>query len=205
MSDFDIQVVRLDGAGRRTVTRSSDWDVDAQWSPDGKSLAFTRLPPHPQGPTGAWIWIVGVDGTGLRRLVEGVDARWAPDGRRLVYAKANAGRPGDLFVVDADGSDSHLLLSTADSKSPAAWSRDGRRILFTRYGRTNSRDAAIFVVNADGTGVRRLGRGIAATWSPDGTKILYTAAEFSPLYVMNGDGSHRRVVASVAAADPSWR
>jgi Tol biopolymer transport system component len=60
-------------------------------------------------------------------------------------------------------------------------------------------------MNADGTGVRRLGRGIAGTWSPDGTKILYTTAEFSPLYVMNGDGSRKHVLARVSAADPSWR
>jgi Tol biopolymer transport system component len=205
MSDFDVQVVRLDGTARRTLTRSSAWDVDAQWSPDGKRLAFTRLPPHPSGPEGASVWIVGLDGTGLRRLVDGADARWSPDGGMLVYDAPSRGRPGDLFVMNADGTSAHLLLSTLNLKVAAGWSRDGERILFTSYSAANPRHTTIFVVNADGTGVRRLGRGIAATWSPDGTKILYTTAEFSPLYVMNGDGTRTHVLARVAAADPSWR
>lgn len=199
MSDFDVQVVRLDGTGRRTLTRSSAWDVDAHWSLDGKQLAFTRLPPHPSGPEGASVWIVGRDGTELRWLVDGADARWSPDGGRLVYDAPSRGHRGDLFVVNADGTGARLLLSTPNPKVAAGWSRDGKRILFTSYSATNARDASIFVMNADGTGVRRLGRGIAAT------KILYTTAEFSPLYVMNRDGSRKRVLARVAAADPSWR
>jgi len=107
--------------------------------------------------------------------------------------------------VNADGSGARLLLSTRSLKAAAGWSRDRKRILFTSYGATNPRDSTIFVVNADGTGVRRLGRGIAATWSPDGRKILYTTAEFSPLHVMKADGSGKHVIASVPAADPSWR
>lgn len=47
MSDFDIQVVRLDGTGLRALTSTPDWDTDAQWSPDGMSLSFTRSPPSP--------------------------------------------------------------------------------------------------------------------------------------------------------------
>jgi len=49
LSDFDLQLVRLDGSGLRTLTHTSDWDIDAQWSPDGRRLAFTRTPPHPNG------------------------------------------------------------------------------------------------------------------------------------------------------------
>jgi Tol biopolymer transport system component len=52
LSDFDIQLVRLDGSGLRTVTSSPEWDVDAQWSPDGRLLSFARLPPHPIDPRG---------------------------------------------------------------------------------------------------------------------------------------------------------
>jgi Tol biopolymer transport system component len=205
MSDFDVQVVRLDGTGRRTLTRSSDWDVDAQWSPDGRRLAFTRLPPHPNGPDGASVWLVGADGTGLRRLVDGADARWSPDGARLVYDAPSQRSRGDLFVVNADGSGARLLLSTPNLKQAAAWSRDGERILFTSYSALNPRDSTIYVLNVDGGRVRRLGRGIAATWSPDGRRILYTIAEFSRLFVMNADGSGKRVLAPVTGADPSWR
>src|SRR5438876_778600 len=47
LTDFDIQLVRLDGRGLRTLTHGPDWDVDAQWSPDGALLAFSRHAPSP--------------------------------------------------------------------------------------------------------------------------------------------------------------
>jgi Tol biopolymer transport system component len=162
MSDFDIQIVRLDGSGRRTLTRSSAWDVDAQWSPDGKLLSFSRQPPHPQDASGASVWIVQRDGSGLRRVVSGFGARWSPDGTRLVYET----RDGDLHVIGADGSGDRALLTGPALDWPAAWSRDGRKILFTRSPRTDVFD--VFVVNADGTGVKRLAHGVAGSWSPDG-------------------------------------
>ena len=55
-------------------------------------------------------------------------------------------------------------------------SRDGRRILFTRYRNGNS---DVYVVRADGKRLRRLARGpvedYAADFSPDGRMILFSS------------------------------
>jgi Tol biopolymer transport system component len=59
-------------------------------------------------------------------------------------------------------------------------------------------------MNADGTGVKKLGRGLAASWSPDGSKIVYASDFPGDLYVMDTDGRHRRRLI-VFGADPSWR
>jgi TolB protein len=198
-SDFDIQVVGLNGKGRRTVTDTADWDIDAQWSPDGTLLSFSRRPPYPVDDSPSTIWIVRSDGTQARPLVPGFDARWSPDGTKLVYDDE-----GDLFVVGADGSGSRRLLATPAVEQPAGWSPDGRKILFTRYSGPERRET-IYVMNADGTGARRLARGIAACWSPDGAKILYTIAFASGLYVMDANGSHKRRIPGVAGSEPSWR
>ena len=48
MTDFYIQIIRVDGTGRQTLTSTDDWDVDAEWSPDGTLLSFTRTVPHPR-------------------------------------------------------------------------------------------------------------------------------------------------------------
>jgi len=38
LSDFDIEVVRVDGTHQRTVVATKKWELDAQWSPDGRRL-----------------------------------------------------------------------------------------------------------------------------------------------------------------------
>jgi Tol biopolymer transport system component len=73
LTDFDIQVVHADGTGLKTLTASSEWDIDAQWSPGGL-ISFTRMPPGALWRQ-AWIWTIAPDGSGLRKLVKGQDAR----------------------------------------------------------------------------------------------------------------------------------
>jgi hypothetical protein len=102
LRDFDVQIVRLDGSGRRTLTTWTDVETDAQWSPDGQWLSFTRAPPNPVDCTGSSVWIIRRDGSAARRVVDGCGARWAPDGTRLVARRRSAGgRAGERGVARA--------------------------------------------------------------------------------------------------------
>ena len=65
--DAEIFVVRVDGTHKVDVSRNHAWDGDPAWSPDGRSIAFTRRTDHAQ------IFIMRADGTDQRRL-RGVDA-----------------------------------------------------------------------------------------------------------------------------------
>ena len=112
--------------------------------------------------------------------------------------------PGDLFVVDADGSNRRLLLASPELDQPADWSPDGRQILFTRFSSTSAR-SSVYVVNVDGTGLKRLASGIAGSYSPDGTRIVYTRSFPGRLLVMQADGSQNRAIPGVLGADPDWR
>lgn len=171
-------------------------------SPDGKLLSFTRSPPSPIDCTDLSIWIMRRDGSDARRVVAGCGARWSPDGTRLVYAAPTG---GGLFVVDVNGGTGRPLLSTPASEQPAGWSTDGRKILFTRSYDQTGRNGDVFVMNEDGTGVRRLAHGFAGCWSPNGSKILYTQSFASALFVMNADGSHKRRIVRSLASEPDWR
>ena len=205
-SDFDVQVARIDGTEWRALTSSSDRETGAQWSPDGRTLSYERWPADASEARDYSVWTVGRDGTDARRLAIGLSARWSPDGKRLVYTTASRQDPGDLFTINADGTDSRLLLSRPDIQQAAAWSRDGRKILFTSW---KGQRAGVYVMDADGSDVRRLGRGIAACWSPTGSRILYThesqLTPISALRVMNTDGSGKRVLPVPLGAEPDWR
>jgi Tol biopolymer transport system component len=202
LSDFDIQIVRLDGTGRRTLTHADEWDLDAQWSPDGELLSFSRMPPGADWLHSV-IWTVRRDGTDPHRIGPGIDARWSPDGKKFVFDAPTAGSPADLFVMDADGTNTRQLLASKALEAAAGWSADGRTILFTRFNDNSARNADVFVMNIDGTNVRKLAHGIAGSWSPDGSQIAYTAP--FRLRLMSADGTHKRKTRLVGVWDPNWR
>ena len=56
---------------------------------------------------------------------------------------------GDIWVVNADGTQERQLTTGGSNDSDPAWSADGLRVAF-------SRDRDIWVMNADGTGQRRV-------------------------------------------------
>jgi TolB protein len=209
MSDFDVQVVRTDGTGRRTLAGSRAYELDPAWSPDGSVLSYTRQ------TSGDWrrsaIWLVRLDGRGRRRLARGQFARWSPDGRRLVLDAPTAGSDGDLFVVDRGGRVRARLTDTPALEQPAGWSPDGRRVVFTRFDRDGPR-ADVFVVDAAGGNERRLTRGaaqnVAAAWSPDGRQILFTSDRdgHEQVYAMRADGTQQRNLSRSRSADSatSW-
>jgi len=148
---FDVYVMSADGsaASRRTTTRSSWFPV---WSPDGNRLAF-----HVERD----IHVLSSSEPALQRLttdpVNGMYPTWSPDGTRVAFMSWRNGRT-ELFVMNADGSDQRRLLSMeqGDAIDPR-WSPDGSRIAFVHMpAGMNGPERALAVVNADGTGVRRL-------------------------------------------------
>ncbi len=125
-------------------------------------------------------------------------------------------RDGDyaLFGADANGKGvRRLSKERGDTGSPAglffqtepAWSPDGTKIAFV-----SRRDGAfhVYVMNADGSGVRRLTHGPKEdhrpAWSPDGRRIVFSRE--GALFVAPAAGGAARRVGSGfgSAEDPAW-
>lgn len=122
---------------------------------------------------------------------------------KMVYAGGN-GRTQDfdLYVGNADGSDITELSHNDVWDTGAVFSPDGKQIAFysDRDGDRNlpyaERNFEIYVMNVDGTDVRRLTNNPAwdghPSWSPSGRKIAYEACRLGgkcDIYVMNADGT----------------
>ena len=97
---------------------------DASWSPDGERIAFTR---------GGSLQIAKADGSEQRQLATGEGVifwpRWSPDGRRLRFSENYGGNRTELWEVNADGGNLHLLVpteATSDHVCCGMWSGDGR-------------------------------------------------------------------------------
>jgi TolB protein len=216
-----IFTVRADGSGLKQVTSGIGAELTPDWSPDGTHLAVTA-----EGEDGlpAGIFVVDV-ATGTMRPVTAnpypgyldKEPDYSPEGtqitfvrdRRLVYVGASTNQSA-LFVANVDGSGLRRLTPWGMGLTGTpSWSPDGSRIVF-RSGSVvpppGARLAQIYVVGADGTGLRQLTfDGNAASywpsWSPDGTRIVFTRYVFNPdspdgkpdqparLYTMRPDGS----------------
>lgn len=136
------------------------------------------------------IYSVNPDGTGLTRLstatVDEQSPSWSGDGSKIAFSVDNLGNPGDLVVMNADGSGRTIIYTdSVDYIDEVSFSPDGSRIAFTTSG---SNTPAVQVINADGTGRIPLGpytSGVA--WSPDGTKIA--SHDGQRFVLVNADGS----------------
>ena len=139
------------------------------------------------------VWSVNADGTGLRRLTQSPWSEFqptlSPDGRYIAYRSEPHESP-ELWVMNADGSGQHQL--TPDGGFPT-WSPDGSMLAYAPGGGSSGM-SSIAIVNADGSGMRRLPHtdyGEYPSWSPDGKRIAFNSnlSGAARMYIVDVDGS----------------
>ena len=93
----------------------------------------------------------------------------SPDRQHLMYVTFFSPPAGDLWVSDADGQNK-LRIATSESIKAGKWARDNFHLCFMAGD-------AMYVVGADGSGLRKFPRSSAAcVWSCD-QKSIYTSSE----------------------------
>lgn len=154
LSSAWMEMIAPDGTGGRRLGSDLYAPFAPSWSPDSKRLVASG------GTIGSNVIVVDAEtGARVRTLIRDElsgSADWSPDGRWIVYAGWRGNPPEEgLYVMDADGGPERLLV---DSALAPAWSLDGRRIAFDRPEVVSGvvRGYDIFVINADGTGLRNL-------------------------------------------------
>lgn len=199
--DEEIYVARADGTGVKRLTKLPGHDLSPAWSSDGRRIAFTH---------NAEIWTMSASGAEKRRLVakakpwhEHYSPTW--HGAAIVYSSTRvAAFNTELFRVPA-----RRLTFTKGSEdvfgddSMPDFSPDGRRIAFTS---NRDQQGEIYVMNANGSGQKRLTRRADDDWapdfSPDGKRIAFTQLP-GTVWTMDADGTGLRKLTS--GVDPDWR
>jgi Tol biopolymer transport system component len=166
-TNVDVWVVDGDGENLTRLTTAPGADRFAAWSPDGTKIVFQS------SRTGvSQVWVMNADSSGQIQLTFDAVPKdqlpdWSPDGSRIAYVALTAPVGGDIWVIDADGSDQRQLKSGAPDELGVAWSPDGSQIAYLNW---NTR--TVEVMNADGTDahpVRPLGVQFVPGWQPRGT------------------------------------
>ena len=131
------------------------------------------------------VWIANADGSDERELTGGSTyesgpLRWSPDGTRIAFVSTLSHPPrGEPHVIAADGNDVVLLAGRDDRFfSPACWLTN-ELVVLTGVPAVGEQARDLYVVAADGTGLRRLTTDADVTapvCSPDGETIFFIRA-----------------------------
>lgn len=200
----DIWIANADGTDAHRVVGCEAPCVDADgpaFSPDGRFLAYRVFELVDGEFPGSRIEITGLGGLGGTRTVStttapqfignGTGIRWAPDGRSLVFDVSTIEHPGTdaervietaIAVVRLhDGPSAPLALTNLDTfPTYPDWSPDGETIVFMAQPGGSTGPMELFLMAADGSGLRQLttgspGGGVwGPTFAPDGRSILVT-------------------------------
>jgi len=157
----------------------------------------------------------------VRQLTSGgqnAEAYWAPDGQRLIFQSTRGDSQCDqMYVMDADGSNQHLVSTGKGRTTCGYFLPDGKHILYAsthlaapgcppEVDRSKGYVWAvypsydIFVANDDGSDLKRLtsadGYDAEATVNWKTKKIIYTsmASGDLDLWTMNLDGSAKKQI-----------
>ena len=120
---------------------------------------------------------------------------WSPDGQAIAYSAGTGGWTDktydDIWVVPWSGGQPSRLTDSYEDDWDPSWSPDGRRLAFDRQDDGYN---WIYVIDADGTGLRRLTANFNydPVWTPDG-RISYL--DDRGIWVMHADGSDKRLLA----------
>jgi dipeptidyl aminopeptidase/acylaminoacyl peptidase len=172
--------------------------------------------------SGAEIYTMKADGTGLRRLTRlhgnASTPDWSPDGTRIVFYlegdRTHRTRSG-IYIMSADGSDLHQVTTPEVipyGGGPAAFTRDGQHLVYECPGWDTDKcggSSGIFLMRDDGSDA--IGLDLSSNpfhaegdanpeVSPDDQTVTFVRhkvdEKLQALYAVNIDGSDERKLTS---------
>ena len=237
----DVHLINADGTGQSNLTQHPATDGWAIWSPDGDKIAFASNR-HGDGeadplwlPTlGTSIYVMGPDGSGVKRLTQGsstdVAPRWSPDSKWISFTRVELEGPR-VYVMKSDGTDIAFLVEGQGAIGrPASIGANRTGMLSSVRGRRAMRTfEPTSALGSAGLGLLLLGSVLAASCGgsqtasgpEEGTasaaaavaaggsgKIAYVSDRDGnfEIYAMNSDGSGQTRLTNNPAEDvePDW-
>jgi Tol biopolymer transport system component len=200
----DGQVFTADpfGADRRQITFDVGRDEDPVFSRDGTRLAFRHFLPNESVPAAIDAVVSDLDGSHRIVIAQAVinlgHIAWSPDGAFVAFSGSIGGGPDRGWIAPSDGSEPPTMFASMKGAWDPVWSPDGVRLAI------GGDPGLLYVIDRDGghSHVVNQGRyteigqrGEVAAWSPDGTRILFTAIDLDDkqhVYIVDLDGTPER-------------
>lgn len=204
-ADYDLWVQPVPGAPRRLTTDQKSSDRDPDISPDGKTIAFTRV----AADASTSVWTVPLAGGAPVQIPGSTgdsEPSWAPSGQVLAVSHAGA-NGSSILVIGLGGGYRHLLAGT-DAGDVVAHDPDwtgAARSLGVTYVRTTA--AASSLEKADpftGASTTDPPEAVAARTQAGGLKEGYSSTSGASLWRSDTEpvkGSDEAVFSDPAIAE----
>jgi len=171
---MDIFTAHRDGSNVRQLTKANGYDAEGSYSPDGSKIVFCSL-----------------------RAAYPLEKLSAEDRKRY---ETDPSYFGDIYIMDADGSNQRRLTSTPGYDGGPFFSPDGQRIIWRRFDKSGT-IADVYTMKLDGSDERRLTDFKAMSWAPSfhpsGQYVIFTSNKLGfsnfELYLVDAAGEHEPV------------
>jgi Tol biopolymer transport system component len=185
-----IYVMQRDGAGLRKVAQVDGYKEHFRpaWSHDGKRLAFDALE---SGSQVKRLFVVNVDGSGLKQIGETESPAWSPDDKQIAFHfRGDEKNEAGVYVQNLDGQG---RVRVATGFGPR-WSPDGGRLACT-----NMRNLTVLDLltgeerSLIGEPVQQVMPGF--DWSPDGKRlaVVIMRNRKKELWIVEADRENAKV------------
>ena len=214
-ADFGIYTMKPDGSDVQRIVpedrvgRGKRESIEEHvWSPDGRQVAvITEKLLKGEGELfylQISLDVVDANGSNRKRLIEGrarlFGLAWSPDGTQIAFTRFQDDR-SEMLTIDSNGSGPSRVLEVP-VHGTLSWSPDGSQVMLTANVAHYGYPQYLYLVKTDGSDIRKLGSGLDADWSPDGSRIAFAVRESAilgnssdvVLFTAALDGSHARVL-----------
>ena len=202
---------KIDSKEAVQLTDGPGYDYQPDWSPDGRSVVYVSYQNDAME-----LWLLDVVTGKATQLTEGgavnVEPRWSPDGTRIVFVSTSYNKRFHIFAGDVrDGRLENVVRLTGETKSSlpryyysaydheisAAWSREGKEILFVSNRGHIHGTGGFWRMKAEPGAEAREIHYEETTWkarpdiSPDGSRMVYSSylgRQWHNLWVMPANG-----------------
>jgi TolB protein len=160
----ELYILDLDSKQYTRITNNRGIDISPAWSPDASKLVYVSdIAGNPH------IYMINsLGGKPARLTFQGTyhsTPSWSPDGKKIAFVRLLNGK-FNIWVMNADGTDKAQLTYEGNNKTPS-WSPDGRYIVFNSSRREGSYKSQIYIMRADGGGLKRITKGPGSARSPN--------------------------------------